>query len=261
MPFHEVAHQWWGNVVAWNSYRDQWLDEAIAAYLSLMFAESEKSPDHAVKVWLGRYRQQLITKSAEEDRRPIDVGPLVMGSRLTSSRSPNGYETIVYDKGAWVIHMIREMLRQPGTANPDARFTELLRTLVTKYEQKPLSTEQFRKEVEKVMTPKMDLEGGHSMEWFFDQYVEGTGIPKYKVEFSSARKTEKDYVVKGKLIQTGVPESFLAPVPLYAGNATKNVLLGTVVATGEETSFTFHSATDVRKIVIDPNLTLLCVTE
>src|SRR5271170_4095617 len=51
VPYHEVAHQWWGNVVAWSSYRDQWIDEAIANYLALLFAESRKPSEHAVRVW------------------------------------------------------------------------------------------------------------------------------------------------------------------------------------------------------------------
>ena len=42
VPFHEVAHQWWGNVVGWSSYRDQWIDEAMANYLTLLFAETRK---------------------------------------------------------------------------------------------------------------------------------------------------------------------------------------------------------------------------
>src|SRR5246500_5575831 len=46
VPYHEVAHQWWGNVVAWSSYRDQWIDEAIANYLAVLFADTKKSQDH-----------------------------------------------------------------------------------------------------------------------------------------------------------------------------------------------------------------------
>ena len=44
VPFHEVAHQWWGNVVGWPSYHDQWIDEAIANYLALLFADTRKIP-------------------------------------------------------------------------------------------------------------------------------------------------------------------------------------------------------------------------
>ncbi len=261
VPFHEVAHQWWGNVVGWSSYRDQWLDESISAYLSLLFADAQKNPDRALRAWLERYRKRLITKASDEDFAPADVGALTIGSRLSSSRSPEAYDVIIYSKGAWVIHMLREMLRQPNSTNPDARFIALLRTLSAKYAQAPLSTAQFQHEVEAVMTPRMDLEGGRSMEWFFEQYVNGTGIPRYKVEFSSHR-TEKGFQVRGTLHQSGVPRSFIAPVPLYVSTSPgKSVFLGTVLATGEETRFNFVSATDPRKLLIDPHMTLLCVPE
>jgi len=122
------------------------------------------------------------------------------------------YEEIVYSKGSWIIHMLREMLRQPGAKNPDARFTALLQTLMKKYAYRSLSTDDFRREVETVMTTAMDLEGGRSMEWFFEEWVRGAGIPRYHVEFT-ARHTEKGYEIRGKLFQTGVPRSFIASVP------------------------------------------------
>jgi len=261
VPVHEVAHQWWGNVVGWSSYRDQWITEAIASYLALLFADSQKSPDRLLHFWLDRYRKNLITRTPEEDLTPADIGPLVMGTRLSSSKSPDAYEEIVYSKGPWIIHMLHEMLRQPNSKDPDARFDALFQSLVTKYARKPLSTEQFQREVEAVMTPKMALEGGHSMDWFFEQYVRGTGIPHYKVEFTS-RRGDKGFQIRGKLHQSGVPRSFIAPVPLYVGSgAGRSTFLGTVVATGEETSFSFRSATDVHKLLIDPRMTLLCVPE
>ena len=261
VPFHEVAHQWWGNVVGWSSYRDQWLGEAIASYYSLLFADSQKNSDRPSRVWLERYRKRLITKAPNEDIPPADIGPLTLGSRLTSSKSPDGYDAIVYSKGAWVIHMLHEMLRQPNAPDPDARFIKLMRTIDSKYAQAPLSTAQFQHEVEAVMTPKMDLEGGHSLDWFFDQYVSGTGIPHYKVVFST-RRTENGFQVRGKLLQSEVPRSFIAPVPLYSNAGQgRSLLLGTVVAVGEETPFTFTTRTEPHKLLIDPLMTLLCVPE
>ena len=261
MPVHEVAHQWWGNVVGWSSYRDQWIDEGLAVYLSLLYADSQKLPDRTLLTWLTRYRKILITKPSDADLAPADLGSVTMGTRLTSSKSPDGYEPVVYYKSAWIFHMLREMLREPNSRDPDARFIALLHTLVTKYAQKSLSTGQLQKEVQAVMTRKMDLEGGHSMEWFFEEYVRGTGVPHYKVEFT-AHRSEKGYQVRGMLLQTGVPRSFIAPVPLYVGSsAGRSVFLGTVVAAGEETAFSFNSPVDAHKLLIDPHLTLLCVPE
>jgi len=261
IPAHEVAHQWWGNVVAWSSYRDQWIDEGLSVYLSLLFADSQKIPDHTLLLWLARYRKRLLTKVPESNLAPADTGPVVMGTRLSSSKSPDAYDVVVYSKGAWIFHMLREMLRQPNSRDPDARFIALLHTLVTKYAQAALSTDQLQKEVEAVMTPRMALEGGHSMEWFFDEYVRGTGIPRYKVEFI-ASSNGKGFQVRGKLIQSGVPRSFIAPVPLYIGtSAGHSVLLGTVVTSSEETPFSFTAQVNPHKILVDPRMTLLCVPE
>ncbi len=261
VPFHEVAHQWWGNIVGWDSYRDQWIDEAMANYLALLFADTQKHADHSLHVWLARYRDNLVAKIPDTDETFADIGALDLGTRLNSSKSPLGFEQVIYSKGAWVMHMLHEELRQPNAKNPDERFDTLLHTLVTKYAYRALSTDDLQHEVEAVMTKSMDLEGGHSMEWFFDQWVRGTGIPSYRVEFS-AHSTEKGFLVRGKLFQNNVPRSFLAPVPLYAGStAGHTTYLGTVVASGPETSFHFISKTDPHKIVIDPQMTLLCVTQ
>ena len=260
VPYHEVAHQWWGNVVGWSSYRDQWIDEAIANYLALLFADTKKNPDHAIHVWLERFRQRLIQKSAGSAEPAGEIGALTLGARLNSSKSPEAYEEIIYCKGAWIFHMLREMLRQPGSKNPDARFAALLQTLMAKYAYRALSTDDLRHEVEAIMTPAMDLEGGRSMEWFFEEWVRGTGIPHYHVEFT-AHHTEKGYLVRGKLFQTAVPRSFIASVPLYAAGAGHGALLGNVLATGPETSFQFLAPVLPRKIVIDPQMTLLCTSE
>jgi hypothetical protein len=260
VPYHEVAHQWWGNVVGWSSYRDQWINEAVANYLALLFADTKKNPDHTLRVWLARYRQQLVEKSPGASEPAAEIGAPILGSRLDSSKSPGAYEQIIYSKGAWMIHMLREMLRQPGTKNPDARFAALLQTLVTKYAYRALSTDDLQHEMEAVMTPAMDLEGGHSMEWFFAEWVRGTGIPHYRVEFT-AHPSEKGYLIKGKLFQTGVPRSFIASVPLYTSGAGHGTFLGAVVAAGPETSFHFVSQTAPRKIAVDPQMTILCTSE
>jgi len=258
VPYHEVAHQWWGNVVGWSSYRDQWIDEAIANYLALLFADSRKPSEHELRRWLERYRKQLQEKNPSSDIPAGEIGALPLGNRLNSSKSPYGFEEVIYSKGSWVIHMLREMLRQPGAKDPDAKFVAFLLNLSSKYAYRALSTDDLQHEVEAVMTPAMDLEGGRSMEWFFEQWVRGTGIPHYRVEFST-HQTDKGTVVRGKLFQTGVPRSFIASVPIYANNGPGHpVYLGAVVAAGPETSFHFAVQTPPHKLVIDPQMTLLC---
>jgi hypothetical protein len=263
LPFHELAHQWWGNLVSWPTYRDQWIHEGLANYMALLFAESRKGQEKQLNVWLERFRDDLVAKVPDSDDVVDDIGPLTHGYRLHSSKSLDAYSSIVYGKGAWVFHMIRMLLQDPSAKDPDARFHKLLQTLLNDYRYSSISTDDLQREIEKVMTPAMALEGGRKFDWFFDEWVRGTGIPHYSVSVEIQQQGKSDsYVIRGKLKQSEVPESFIAPVPLYATRSSgKPVLLGTVVTTGNETPFQFTVRFRPGKIQIDPDLTLLCIPE
>ncbi len=265
VPYHELAHQWWGNLVTWHSYRDQWITEGLANYIALLFADTRKDSDHALRIWLARYRDALTAVIPGKEDSVGDTvdstGPLTLGYRLHSSINPLGYEQVVYAKATWVFQMLRMMLRDPRSKDPDERFERLLRSLIDSHRGGTLTTDDLQVAVQKVMLPSMDLEGGHSMSWFFDQWVRGTGIPHYKVDFAVQRSGHQ-YVVKGVLHQGGVPPEFLARVPIYAASSgRKQIFLGHVNTTGEETSFRFVTETEPKHILVDPELTLLCVND
>ncbi len=261
MPYHEIAHQWWGNVVSISSYRDAWILEAMANYLALLYADGKRPSEHLLTTWLERYRTALTTKQPGGEETIERAGAICLGFRLSSSRTPDGYDSVVYGKGTWTIHMLRMMLYDPKAKDPDARFTELLHFLLSHYQFRALSTADFERAVEQFMTPAMDLEGNHSMDWFFDEWVRGTGIPRYAVEFE-VRPHGKEFLVRGKLKQADVPQDFTAAVPIYAARpGSRPLLLGTVATTGPETSFQFVSVVRPRHLLIDPHLTLLCRTE
>ncbi|HYL68323.1 MAG TPA: M1 family aminopeptidase [Candidatus Limnocylindria bacterium] len=258
MPFHEVAHQWWGNVVGSAIYRDAWIEEGMANYLALLYTDAKKPGEHRLASWLEHYRAALSAPIPESTQIVGDAGPLTFGVRLTSSRAPNAYETITYGKGTWVMHMLHDMLRDPGASDPDGLFRELLRAILTDYRFRALSTADFQREVEKRMTRAMDLESTHSMNWFFAQWVRGTGIPHYAVEYQ-VKPHGQEYLVTGKLLQTGVEDIFTAAVPLYGGKpGGKLERLGIVVTTGPETRFHFVVKNRPPRILVDPQLTLLC---
>ncbi len=261
VPYHEVAHQWWGNQVGIASYRDAWIIEAMANYQALLYADSKKPSDHLLDHWLVRLRSALLTKRPDQEEAPEQAGPLTLGYRLSSSRTPGAYDAVVYGKGTWVIHMLRMMLRNPAAKDPDARFSELLHRLLEQHRYQAISTADFERAVEQWMTPDMDLEGSHSMDWFFDEWVRGTGVPSYSVDYD-LRSQGKKFVVHGTLRQSDVPDEFTAVVPLYARPAHGSpVLLGTVVTSGLETKFEFVSTVRPRHVLVDPQMTLLCRTE
>jgi peptidase M1-like protein len=261
MPFHEVVHQWWGNVVGSAIYRDSWIEEGMANYLALMYTDAKKPGEHKLASWLEHYRAALSAPIPESKQIIADAGPLTFGTRLTSSRAPNAYETITYGKGTWVMHMLHEMMRDPGAVDPDARFRKLLHAILTDYCFRALTTGDFQREVEQRMTPAMDLENTRSMDWFFEQWVRGTGIPHYSVEFQ-VKPLGGEFLVTGKLLQTGVDDVFSAGVPLYGGKpGGKLERLGLVATKGPETHFHFIAKNRPPQILIDPQLTLLCRTD
>ena len=107
----------------------------------------------------------------------------------------------------------------------------------------------------------MDLDGTKSMAWFFDEWVQNTGIPHYHVDFKVAPRG-KDFLVTGILFQTETDDTFSALVPLYgAHGAGKSQPLGVVTTLGAETRFRFVVRDRPNRILIDPQLTVLCVVD
>jgi len=105
---HETAHQWWGDLVTWNGYRDQWMMEGLANYSAMMLLESR---DPAKFRWLMQsYRDDLLAKTRKGP--PLmDAGPVTLGVRLSSSQFPGAYDAICYGRGTWLFHMLRTMMR------------------------------------------------------------------------------------------------------------------------------------------------------
>lgn len=111
---HETAHQWWGDLVLWNSYRDQWIAEGLANYAALLLLE-EKNPVQFRQI-LDKYRRDLLSKNKDGEWLR-DAGPVTLGVRLNSSHFPLGYESISYERGTWLFHMLRCMLRDAAARN------------------------------------------------------------------------------------------------------------------------------------------------
>jgi hypothetical protein len=152
------------------------------------------------------------------------------------------------------------MLRDPAAKAPDARFEAMLRSVLVDHRYHAVSADDLQRAAEKEMTSAMDLEGNKKLDWFFDEWVRQTGIPRYSTEFQ-AHAHGQDFLVSGKLHQDNVQDYFIASVPIYgATSGGKPALLGTVVATGPQTSFHFTSHFKPSKLVIDPQATILCKT-
>ncbi|HLW85109.1 MAG TPA: M1 family aminopeptidase [Candidatus Sulfotelmatobacter sp.] len=218
---HEVAHQWWGHTVGFSSYRDQWMSEGFAdmsasLYLSLI----EKNPKKFIAFW--NDERDLLLERDAQGFRAIDAGPLTMGYRTSNSRT--GFDTtsrLIYPKGAYVLHMIRMMMHD--NRGGDQLFKETMQDFVKTYTNKAATTEDFKATVEKHMTPEMDLEGNHKLDWFFNEYVYGTQLPSYKQDSSFDVGADGEVVLDLKVTQSNVDDKFRMLVPVYLEMADGNM--------------------------------------
>ena len=210
---HEVAHQWWGHTVGFSSGPDQWMSEGFADMsASLYLSMIEKDQKKFITFW--NDERDLLLERDAQGFRPIDVGPLTMGYRASNSRTGFGVtRRLIYPKGAYVLHMIRMMMND--SHNGDQLFKETMRDFVQTYAGKAATTEDFKAIVEKHMTREMDLDGNRKMDWFFNEYVYGTALPSYKIDYSFNTVGQGDLELGMKVSQSNVDPSFKMLVPVY----------------------------------------------
>ena len=257
---HEVSHQWWGNNVGFRSYRDQWMSEGFAHTSASIFLQlTRPKPDDFLHFW--KEQRRILTEKNQYGFRPIDVGPVTMGARLSSSKTGfNVYQNLVYPKGAFILHMIRMMMWSPKDG--DARFKATMHDFVSTYSLQAATTEDFKAIVEKHMSPAMDLDGNHTMDWFFRQYVYGTDLPAYHFE-GDATPSGDGWKLHMKLTQSGVPAEFKMLVPVYLELADGRVMrLGSANVTGDHTIENTMQLPKlpgaVKRVLINYNYDVLC---
>ena len=255
---HEIAHQWWGNLVGWDTYHDQWLSEAIASYAAALFIAQGKDGDRTLSRLLQAYKHDLLSKTHSGDT-VESGGPIWLGHRLSTSSNPDGYNAIVYKKACWVLHMLRGLMTDPNTGS-DAKFFTMLRDFATAYGGKNASTEDFIRHAAKYMAPGTDLDHNHRLDWFFDEWVYGTGIPTYSIDSNVRRIATNRYVIQGSIEQSDVPKNFEMLVPVIACvGQEKRVPLGRVVVSANKARFKFTTSSKPSRISIDEDNILAVV--
>jgi hypothetical protein len=149
---HELAHQWWGDMVTCATWHDIWLNEGFATYSeALWFEHSSGTPDPEA------------LQTAMIDRRPTQLSGTVYVHDISSvSRIFSGDYS--YRKGSWVLHMLRHVVGDTG-------FFETLDAYRQRFEFETATTEDFRQVAEDV--------SGIELGWFFDEWVYGGGAPSY----------------------------------------------------------------------------------
>ena len=258
MP-HELAHQWYGDQVSWASYHEQWLLEGLANYCSLLLLERSRPAD--VQLALETYREILASRT-KEGRRLEEAGPVTLGSRLSSSHFPNGYEVITYGRGTWLIHMLRWMLRDASRtpehpAGDDTVFLGLLRNLVVRYRGEQITNADFEHAVEDVLPRGLWFQNRKSLDWFFDGWVNGIAFPRLELSGVKFAHSPRGRTVKGDIHQGDAPFDLVTSVPIFGVAGDRQVYLGRVFAEGADTQFTLPAPAGVTELVVDPYHTVL----
>jgi hypothetical protein len=242
---HEVAHQWWGNLVTSAGYQDEWLMEALANYSAMMQLEKRKGPKPVADL-LAEYRSDLLAK--RDDGNTVDsTGPIALGMRLLNSQTTTAWRTITYEKGSWIIHMLR---RRMG----DAAFYKFLGELRRRFEAKPLSIAEFQTIAASHLPPKSH---DPKLEVFFDQWVYSTGIPELEFKHTVRGKAPAIQLT-GTLKQSGVAEDveIQAPVEIQIG---RTKITHWIRASAEGERFTIRLRQMPAKVLFDPEDAILAV--
>jgi hypothetical protein len=197
---HEVAHQWWGIGVDFASYHDQWLSEGFANFSGLWYLQTVTGKNEKYFDMLRQWRQPIMMRREEP-------GPISLGYRVMAAKDDDrdDYQTVVYKKGAWVLHMLRVMTLDLRNMK-ETKFTEMMTDFYRSYEGHRASTDDFRRVVERHV--------GADMRWFFDQWVHGAAIPTYRVASRTQTGSDGQFQVMLRVKQEDVPDDFMMYVPV-----------------------------------------------
>jgi hypothetical protein len=225
---HEIAHQWWGHIIGWDSYHDQWMSEGFAEFSASLYVQYvRQDPKKFLDFWDNQRDRITQSGPATRDIKPYTIGPVTQGYRLSNAKTRAAYQFLVYPKGAYILHMIRMMFYT--ARDGDKRFQLLMKDFVQTYFNRDVSTEDFKKIVEKHMSKDMDLDGNQRLDWFFNEWVYGTEIPSYRFEYQLGPDGS---TLSGRITQSGVGPQFKMLVPIYLDLGKGFVRVGAANITG-----------------------------
>jgi Peptidase family M1 domain len=217
---HLVAYSWWGNGVYFLADQAQWMSTGFAEYSAALWAMKTKGMADFLALMLGL--KDAILADADKNRKLNDIGPLALGSRLGGIDKCSEYSPylLLYNKGAYVLHMLRMMMFDYN-AMDDLAFRKMMHDFTATYTGKMTGTEDFKSIVEKHM--------GTDMTWFFNQWVYDTPVPHYRFGYEAQPTDDGQYELKVRIKQENVPEHFKMPVNLLVEFESGYVGLKTLV--------------------------------
>lgn len=220
---HEIAHQWFGDMASEKSFAHLWLSEGFATYLTNIYLEK-------------KYGKEMMMKRMEEDRQQViefakkNNNPVVdTASSLMSLLNANSYQ-----KGAWVLHMLRNEVG-------DSVFQKIIQTYYQQFKGSNADSRDFEAVAEKV--------SGKELTWFFYQWLYQPGIPVLHIKYN-----QEGNELKLEIEQSNPIFKMKLPITLIDRNG--NVSQRIIPIEGRETKFKLEGKGPF-KINLDPDKTLL----
>lgn len=229
----EVAYQWWGQTVGLKSFDDAWISQGLAEWSAFAFRETALNG------------AQLDAAQREEQERALtfeQTSSIVRAPSALDDQSA-AYKSIVFYKGAMVFRMLRESM---GTQ----KFNQLLRKFLEQFRNKNASIDDFERLTSQV--------AGKNMRYFFAQWVEGTGVPEFSVDYQIIRTRAGKFRTRGTVRQNF--ENLHLPVELTLhseGDSQTKILY----LDGTSEDFDFESNGQPVSAEVDPNDKILRMSD
>ncbi len=226
---HELAHQWWGDYITCHNWHHIWLNEGFASYCEALWVEYNGGGSSGYHSYMNGMQFWGGGSIFIED----------------TTNAWNIFGTIVYDKGAWVLHMLRHIVG-------DSTFFAILRAY---YSDSSLAygvaqTEDFQNVCESV--------SGMDLDYFFQEWIYGTYYPKYQYSYmyEPVGGNLYDVFIHLDQIQTTDPTHFTMPVDI---KITTSSMETTVVAFNDprHEDFTVRVVSPVTSLNLDPDKWIL----
>ncbi|HET9787585.1 MAG TPA: M1 family aminopeptidase, partial [Pyrinomonadaceae bacterium] len=229
----EVAYQWWGQTVGLKSFDDAWLSQGLAEWSAFAFRESTLTGG------------ALDAAQREQQERALTFEQTASIARAPSALDDQSaaYQSIVFHKGAMVFRMLRETMGKD-------KFDRLLPEFLQAFRGKNAAIDDFEK-----LTTQIAEE---NMRYFFAQWVEGTGVPEFSVDYQIIRTRSGKFRTRGTVKQT--LETLRMPVQLML-RSEGDTQITTTKLEGRSEDFDFESNGQPLEVVVDPNYRILRMSE
>lgn len=219
---NQLAQQWWNTLVSPINRDHMWLENGNARFAELLWEEHTNGPSALEQALHDTYIQALT----------VDNPPLIQAGRL-EDYSPE-YWAATAGKGAAILNMLRNVIGNEA-------FAKLLSSFTGQYGWQSVSTADFRKLAEQL--------SGQNLQYFFLQWIESSGAPEFKLEYTVFR-TQKGFRVMGKITQD--LDTFHMPVDLKI-ETEGNPEMKRVDVVGTTSEFTVDTFGKPKSVTIDPN--------